>query len=110
MQQSQQAPFHRKPSQLEENLQNFIKVTQCSFDQLNKNHEKISRNHDASIKNLEMQICQLSRQIAALPRLSGGFTVNTLDSPKNELCKAMEIGFGVISEKGEAEIVQEDVI
>lgn len=50
-----------KQSQLEETLQNFIKVTQSSLDQINKNHEKMGRNQDESIKNMEMKICQLSR-------------------------------------------------
>lgn len=53
----------------------------------------MSKNHDASIKKLEMQIGQLSIQIAALPSSSGGFTSNTIDNPKNEYCKAIEIGF-----------------
>lgn len=70
----------------------------------------MSRNHDASIKNLEMQICQLSRQINPLPRSSEGFTCNIVDNPKNESCKAVETGFGMIIEKGEDEIVKEDVI
>lgn len=61
MQQGQQAPFQRKLSQLEETLQIFIKVTQSSFDKVNKNHETMSRNYNASIKYLEMQIGQLSR-------------------------------------------------
>ncbi|XP_050875549.1 uncharacterized protein LOC127079170 [Lathyrus oleraceus] len=70
----------------------------------------MSRNHDASIKNLEMHIGQLSRQIAALPSSNGGFTSNIIDNPKNESCKDVETGFGVITKKGEAEIVKEDVI
>ncbi|XP_050909789.1 uncharacterized protein LOC127123629 [Lathyrus oleraceus] len=78
MQQGQQASFQRKPSQLEEIVQNFIKVTQISFDMVNKNHETMSRNHDAFIKKLEMQI--------------------------------VETSFGVITAKGKAEIVKEDVI
>lgn len=54
MQQEQQALVQRKPSQLEDTLQNFIKVTQSSFYQVKKNHETMSRNHDTSIKKLEM--------------------------------------------------------
>lgn len=50
MQQSQQDPFKRKPSQLEETLQNFTKATQSSFNQINMNHKEISKNHDAFIK------------------------------------------------------------
>lgn len=56
MQQNQQAPVQRKPSHLEETLQNFIKATQSSFDLVNKNHETMSRNHDAFIKDLKMEI------------------------------------------------------
>lgn len=70
----------------------------------------MSRNHDVSIKNLEMKISQLSRQVTAFPSSSGGFTSNIVDNPKNESCKTVEIGFGVITKKGEAEIVKEDVI
>lgn len=110
MQQSQQALFQRKPSQLEETLQNFIKATQSIFDQVNKNHEIMSRNHDASVKILETRIDQLSRKIAALPSSSGGFTSNTVDNPKNETCKVVEMYFGVVTKKGEAERVQEDEI
>ncbi|XP_050909769.1 uncharacterized protein LOC127123611 [Lathyrus oleraceus] len=104
IQQSQQASFQRKPSQLEETLQNFIKITQSSFDQVNKNHEIMSRNHDESIKNLETHIAQLSRQIVVLPSSSEGFIGNTMDNPKNETCKDVETDFGVITEKGKPEI------
>lgn len=110
MQQDQQAPFQRKSSHLEETLQNFIKVTQSSFDHVNKNHETMSRNHDALIKNLEMRIGQLSRQIVILPSYSGGFTCNTVDNPKNESYKIVETYFGFITENDEDEIVKEDVI
>lgn len=109
MQQGQQAIFQRKPSQLEETLQNFIKVTQSSLDIVNKNHETMSRNHATSIKNLEMQIGLLSRQIAALACSSGGFTCNTIKIPKNESCKAMETDFWVITEKDEDEVVKKNV-
>lgn len=70
----------------------------------------MSRNNDASIKNLETQIGQLSRQIVALPSLSGGFTGNTIDNPKNETCKVVEIDFGVVTKIGEAERVKVDDI
>lgn len=65
-------------------MQTFIKVTQSSFDQINKNHEEMGRNKDESIKNMEMKIGQLSRQIKVLPNTSGGLTSNTVDNPKNE--------------------------
>lgn len=77
---------------------------------MNNNHETVSRNHDAYIKEMKMHIGQLSRQITNLPSSSGGFTGNTVDKPKNESCKAVETGFGVITEKGQDEIVKEDVI
>lgn len=104
MQQSQQAPFQRKPSQLEETLQNFIKVTQSSFNQVNRNHEEMSRNHNASIKNMDMKIGQLSRQIVVLLSSSEGFTGNTVENPKNETCKVVDTNLGVIIEKGKDEI------
>ena len=68
----------------------------------------MSNNHDVSIKNLEVQIGQLSRQIAALHDLSGGFT--TVDNPKNESCKAVEMGFEVIINKGGYEILEEELM
>lgn len=110
MQQSQQAPFQRKSSQLEKTLQNFIKVTQSSFDKVNKNHEIISRNHDASIKNFETRIGQLFRKIAALSSSSEGFIGNTIDNPKSETCKVVETYFRVVTTKGEAERTLEDEI
>lgn len=108
MQQSQQAPFQRKTSQLEETFHNFIKVTQSSFNQVTKNHEEISRNQDATIKNMEMNIDELSRQITALPSSSGGFTGNTVDNSKNETCKVVDTNLGVIIEKGKDEIEKEE--
>lgn len=66
----------------------------------------MSRNHDASIKNLETHIGQLSRQITALPSSSREFTSNTVDNPNNETCKVMEMDFGVVTKKGEAEKVK----
>lgn len=77
---------------------------------VNKNHEIISGNHDASVKNLETQIGQLSRQIVALPSSRGGFTGKNVDIPKNESCKAVDTGFGVIIENGKDEILEEDMI
>lgn len=99
-----------KPSRLEDNLKNFIKVTQSSFEQVTKNHEILSRNHDASIKNLETQIGQLSKKIVALPSSSAGFTGNTVDNPKNETCKVEEFFFWVVTSKEEDEKVKEDKI
>lgn len=93
MQQSQQALFQRKLSQLEETLQNFIKVIQSRFNKVNKNREILSRNHDASIKNMETHIGQLSRQIADLPSSSGGFIGNIVGNPKNEPWKAVDTSF-----------------
>ena len=66
----------------------------------------MSKNHDASNKNLEMQIGQISRQLASLPSSSGGFTGNTIDNRKTETYKAVEIGFEVITSRGEDEIVE----
>lgn len=57
-----------------------------------------------------MHICLLSRQIDTLPSSSGWFIGSTIDNPKNELCKDVETGFGVITEKDEDEIVKEDMI
>lgn len=70
----------------------------------------MSKNHDVSIKNLEMQIGQLSRQIAVLPSSSGGFIGNTVDNPKNGACKDLETCFEVITNRGDGEIVEENLI
>lgn len=70
----------------------------------------MSKNHDASIKNLEVQIGQLSRQIVVLSCLSGGFVGKTVENPKNESCKVVEIDFEVATNKGEDEIIEEDFI
>lgn len=107
MQQNQQASnFQRKPSQLEETLQNFIKATQSGLEQANKNHEILARNHEASIKNLETHIGQLSRQIVAFPSSSGGFIGNTVDNPKNETCKVMKTDFGLVTRNEKVEKIK----
>lgn len=107
VQQNQKASIQRKTSPLEETLQKFI---QGNFKQVNKQHETMSKNYDASIQFLEMQIGQLSHQIAVLRSSSGGFTCNTVDNPKSETCKALERRFEVITNRGEDEIVGEDLI
>lgn len=38
-----------------------------------------------------MQVGQLFRQMAAQASSSGGFIGNTVDYPKNEMCKAIEL-------------------
>lgn len=38
-----------------------------------------------------MQVSQLSRQMEAEARSSRGFIDNTLDNPKNEMCKSIEL-------------------
>lgn len=70
----------------------------------------MSKNHDTSIKFLEMQIGQLSRQITSLLGSSGGFTVNIIDNPINKSCKAVKTGFMGITNMGENEIMDEDLI
>lgn len=57
-----------------------------------------------------MRIGLLFRQITALSNSSGVFTCNTVINTKNETCKVVEIDFGVITEKGKAKIIKEDVI
>lgn len=111
MQQNQQASnFQKKPSHLKETLQIFIKVTQISLEPLNRNRKILARNHDAPIKNLETQIDQLSRQISPLSSSSGRFTGNTVDNPKNETCKVLEVDLGLVTIKEEIEKAQENKI
>lgn len=89
--QAPQAPQQRKPYQLEEDLSQFIKVTQASIEHVNQNQEIMSKNIGASIKNLKTKIGELSRQLAAHPRSSRGFGGNTIDNPKNENWKALKL-------------------
>ena len=89
MYQNQQASnFQRKPSQLEETLQNFIKATHSGFEQANKNHETMSRNHDASIKKLEKQIGQLIDK-NSLWRITDKQTLNGPNPPLPDYIKAL---------------------
>ena len=45
-----------------------------------------------------------------MPSSNGGFIGNTIYNSKNEWYKTVEMNFGVITKKGEAEIVKENVI
>lgn len=56
---------------------------------------------------METQIGQLSRQIASLPSSSVWLTGNTVDNPKNETCKVMEMDFGMVTRNEEVEKVKE---
>lgn len=107
MKQTQQAPnFQKKPSQLEETLQNFIKATHIGLEHINKKHEEMGRNQDETIKNMEMMIGQLSRQISALYSTSGGLTVNTVNNSKNKTCKVVDAVSKVLIEQGNKKTVQ----
>ena len=57
-----------------------------------------------------MKIDQLSRQIVVLPSLSGGFTDNTIDSPKNETCKVLDTSLGEIIKQDKDDTTKEGVI
>ncbi|XP_045809752.1 uncharacterized protein LOC123904106 [Trifolium pratense] len=94
-QSSSQNSQQRRPSQLEDTLTQFIKVTQGNFeamkvsqDQMKANQDIANKNHEASIKNLETQVGQLSRQFAATQ--NNGFESSTKDNPRNESCKLVE--------------------
>jgi len=52
---SQQQP-QTKPTELEETLTSFIKLTQTNFQEIKSNQESEKRKHEASMKNLENQI------------------------------------------------------
>ncbi|XP_045831120.1 uncharacterized protein LOC123922450 [Trifolium pratense] len=95
-QSSSQNSQQRRPSQLEDTLTQFIKVTQGNFeamkvsqDQMKTNQDIANKNHEASIKNLETQVGQLSRQFAATQ--NNGFEGSTKDNPRNESCKAINL-------------------
>lgn len=55
----------------------------------------MNKNHETSIKNLDMQIGKLSRRVISITCSSGGVIGNNDDDPKNETCKAIELGYGV---------------
>jgi hypothetical protein len=95
-QQQSQSSQQRKPSQLEDTLTQFIKVTQGNFeamkvsqDQMKANQDIANKNLEASIKNLETQMGQLSRQFAATQ--NNGFEGSTKDNPGHESCKAINL-------------------
>ncbi|GAU38817.1 hypothetical protein TSUD_163920 [Trifolium subterraneum] len=86
----------RKPSQLEDVLALFIKVTQGNFEemkisqkQMKANQDIANKNHEASIKSVETQIGQLSRQFSATQ--NKGFEGSTKDNPRNESCMAINL-------------------
>ncbi|XP_045802421.1 uncharacterized protein LOC123896006 [Trifolium pratense] len=100
-QSSSQSSQQRKPSQLEDTLSQFIKVTQGNFeamkisqDQMKANQDIANKNHEASIKNLENQMGQLSRQFSATQ--NNGFEGSTKDNPRNETCKAINLRSRVV--------------
>lgn len=86
-------------------LDQLYEIPKSSFEQVGKNHkamfktqieitkiqDTMSKIIEASIKSLEMQIGKSSRQIAVQASLNGGFFVNTVDNPKNESRKAIEL-------------------
>ncbi|XP_050877805.1 uncharacterized protein LOC127081603 [Lathyrus oleraceus] len=92
------------------NKANMSQATRRGLEQVNENHEILARNHKVSIENLETRIGQLSRQIAVLPSSSGGFTVKTVDKPKNETCKVVETNFRLVTRKEEVEKIKKDKI
>lgn len=67
----------------------------------------MSKKHYTSIKKLEMQIGKLSWQIVVLLGSSGGFTSNIMDNPKNEISKALKVGFEVVTNIVKDEVVGE---
>ncbi|GAU45603.1 hypothetical protein TSUD_285720 [Trifolium subterraneum] len=93
----------RKPSQLEDALAQFIKVTQGNFEemkisqnqlkvnqeQMKSNQDIANKNHEASIKSLETRIGQLSRQFAVTQH--NGFEGSTRDNPRNKSCMVVNL-------------------
>ncbi|GAU32930.1 hypothetical protein TSUD_152910 [Trifolium subterraneum] len=91
----------RKPSQLEDVLAQFIKVTQGNFEeikisqnQMKADQDVANKNHEAFIKTLETQIGQLSRQFSATQ--NNGFEESTKDNPRNASCKAINLRSRVV--------------
>ncbi|MCI01932.1 hypothetical protein A2U01_0022962, partial [Trifolium medium] len=78
----QGAQQHRKLSPLEEAFNQFVKLSQANFE----NMQATAVNQGASIKNLKNQIGQLSKLIT---NLSKDYACNTVDNPKKETCKAI---------------------
>ncbi|MCI26516.1 hypothetical protein A2U01_0047712, partial [Trifolium medium] len=92
---NQDPPPPRKPSQMEETLTQFMRMTQGHFEAMKSSQETSNKNHEASIKNLEVQMGQLSRQLSNLQN-GIGFGGNTQDNPKKESCNAINLRSRVV--------------
>ncbi|PNX79680.1 hypothetical protein L195_g035667 [Trifolium pratense] len=79
---AQQAQQPRKPSPLEEEFNQFVKISQTNFE----NMQVIAVNQGASIKNLETQIGHLTKLIT---NFSKDYAGNTVDNPTKEECKVV---------------------
>lgn len=52
----------RKPSQLEEYLTKYMKVTQVSFEQVGKNQEALSKSQETMSKNTEASVKKIRNE------------------------------------------------
>jgi hypothetical protein len=84
-------PPPRKPSEMEETLTSFMKMTQGNFEAIAISN----KNQQAFNKTLENQMCQLSKQVSSLQNQSG-FGGNTTDNPRNENAKAINLRSRVV--------------
>lgn len=66
----------------------------------------MSNNHEALVKYLGMQIEKLFQKVASIPSSNEGFIFNIIDNPKNDTCKAIELGHGVKPSQKEDEICE----
>ncbi|CAJ2636115.1 unnamed protein product [Trifolium pratense] len=72
----------RKPSPLEEAFNQFVKISQTNFE----NMQSTAVNQGASIKNMETQIGQLTKLIT---NFSKDYAGNTVEYPTKEECKVV---------------------
>ena len=89
-----QTAFQRTQQQpprtsLEEIISQNVKNTQGQIDRLAKEVDEMQKRYEVCMKNLEVQMGQLSTNLANATRT--GFLETTLDNPRNETCKMMEV-------------------
>ncbi|PNY15924.1 hypothetical protein L195_g012632 [Trifolium pratense] len=89
---TQQAQQPRKPPPLEETFNQFVKISQTNFE----NMQSTAVNQGASIKNLETQIGQLTKLIT---NFSENYAGNTVDNPTKEIGMTLEEAYDEFMEE-----------
>ena len=91
-----------------------MKMTESNFEEIKKSQEAKRKNNEAARKMFETQIGQIAKQLA--DKTKGGFTSNTKDNPKNEICNVFELRSKKVltplvpkAKKNVVEVVVEDI-